>query len=676
MLAREQWLVGLLSILIPFVVVSGLVTWPFSHGEWYWLQSFYIAHATLSVIAALVTVPYLAVHFFRTFGNRVFPVFFSGLLAGAITLIAVASGLWLVFRGQTEQARWILSLHVYASLAVCLLAVDHVIRHVRRARTRRRKSGGYLPSFSGTRARTVLVAFVVQVGLVLSIWGMSHALNTDSMTMAAPSDYGFPYGPNALAPSETEVADAELIRPGVLGRSGDCARCHADLHEQWRSSVHSRAALDPAYERNVTLLAEKKGIEATRYCEGCHAPVALLSGRLMEGGAHAGIDGTVANDQGVDCVTCHIVDDVIHVKGVASYRVSVPEPYLFEFTEFTGLDWINDWVIRMRPELHRTNFDTSRIQGPEFCATCHSQYMDERMNHWGWVQMQDQYSSWLESPYSGRSGKSFSSSRERTCRQCHMEPVMANDPSSSADGKVMNHWVPGANTFVPTETGDPRHLERVRQFLMADKLRIAVHLDDNQFVERAERFVDEELRQGGELPDYYYLGQSVKGDILVSNVGVGHKFPAGTNDIHEAWLAVRVSDAMNRTIHERGQLKADGTLDSRSHVYRSIKVDRHGKHVWKHDLFNMVGEQYSNVIPSGETDVVPIEFSIPYWAVSPVTISVQLKYRKFNKRYGAWVMQDETYQAPITVVASDTTQIGILERSSIGSEESGVTGGS
>ena len=100
----------------------------------------------------------------------------------------------------------------------------------------------------------------------------------------------------------------------------------------------------------------------------------------------------------------------------------------------------------------------------------------------------------------------------------------------------------------------------------------------------------------------------------------------------------RVTDAANNLIYESGGLNDDQTLQKDSTIYQSIPVDREGNHVWKHDLFNMIGVSYRKFIPSGGADVANYNFKIPSWAKSPITVSATIRYRKFNTRYAKWVL--------------------------------------
>ena len=94
----------------------------------------------------------------------------------------------------------------------------------------------------------------------------------------------------------------------------------------------------------------------------------------------------------------------------------------------------------------------------------------------------------------------------------------------------------------------------------------------------------------------------------------------------------------------------------------ALPVDRNGGLVWKHDLFNMVGESFRRVVKAGESDIVQYSFAIPAWAKSPLTVVATLKYRKLNERYARWALKDQYLEIPIVDLAWDSLSVPIKIR--------------
>ncbi|MDH4228611.1 MAG: multiheme c-type cytochrome [Nitrospirota bacterium] len=413
----------------------------------------------------------------------------------------------------------------------------------------------------------------------------------------------------------------------------------------------------PTYQTNINLLAGKKGMAATRYCEGCHAPVALLSGQLTEGGR---LDTPGHMNEGVGCLGCHAVDRVEHLEGVGSYRIRPQESYLFEGRTAAPAVWLHNLSLRIRPARHRLDMARPVVATPAACATCHAQFMDRDMNGWGWVKMQDDYTGWLNSPYSGMREPAHAASATVTrCQDCHLPLVAGKDPSADSLGRFRSHRFPGANTAIPHVTGNTEQLEAVTRFLQRDVVRVTIDVPRKRDAARGERPFERDSLTETEAPEYFYLGDRATLRVVVDNTRVGHNFPGGTTDINEVWIALRVVDGSNRVVYESGMLEADGTVDPKAHFYRTIPVTREGRAVWRHDLFNMTGDSYRNVVPPGRSDVLEYGFTIPHWAKGPLTASAVVRYRKLNIRYARWALKDERVDLPIVDMARHALTIPI-----------------
>ncbi len=283
--------------------------------------------------------------------------------------------------------------------------------------------------------------------------------------------------------------------------------------------------------------------------------------------------------------------------------------------------------------------------------------MDKDFNHWGWVKMQDDYLSWLNGPYSGQTRQPFAQTNVRRCQDCHFPLAPGQDPAASSLGMIKTHFNIGANSAIPSYTGNRDQLQRTVRFLAADKIRIVIDRPNRPAATETARHIDPRATRTDESPAYAYLGEEVTVRIAVTNAEVGHAFPGGTTDINEAWLYLAAIDGQGRKIHESGVLDAQGDVDADAYFYKSIPIDRQGDEVWRHDLFNMVGDSFKRVIPPGGTDVTIFSFKIPDWAKGPVTVIADLKYRKLNNRYARWALKDGQIQLPIVTMATSSLRL-------------------
>jgi hypothetical protein len=219
--------------------------------------------------------------------------------------------------------------------------------------------------------------------------------------------------------------------------------------------------------------------------------------------------------------------------------------------------------------------------------------------------------------------------------------------------------------MLPLIAGDMEQLELTKNFLQSNKLRVTIEKPNRQEALQTEVSLDERLRKHRETPYYHYLGERVTLKVLVNNIGVGHEFPGGTIDLNQAWVELLVHDATGKAVYSSGTLSEDGYLDPDAHIYRSIPVDRHGKQVWTHELFNMVGEAYKNVIEPGGSDIVEYQFEVPSWAKGPLVADATVKYRKLNQRYAKWALQDKYQDLPVVDMARDTLVLNILHEKEV-----------
>jgi len=648
MIAERRFARPLVAV-TAVLALSGYISWcwpGFSVTE----QWLYLLHTLLGLVVAALLAPYLILHFRRTIGLRRSWIAFSGILTSLLFLALALTGVQIAWQGQSEAGRWIFESHVGLSVGVLLMTLGHVSFHaVSLPERRKRNEPSRFPSLIGGMTKAVIGSVVVAAIAVLVASAAYQWRTSPYRDAPAVEPYLYSYGEHPFRPSQTETSTGGFFDPRRIGASERCASCHREIAEQWRASIHSQAASDKTYQTNIKLLSERKNMEATRYCEGCHAPAALLSGQLTTGGK---LDTPGHLQEGVSCMTCHGIERIEHLKGVASYRFAPPQPYLFNGAERALPVFLHNLLIRLKPEQHRADLARNVLSTPEMCATCHAQFMDKDFNNWGWVKMQDDYTAWLNGPYSGQTRQTFAHAQQRRCQDCHFPLQPGSDPSASSSGLIKTHFNVGANTAIPWVTRNQAQLERTRRFLTADQVRITIDKPNRSDAVESARHVDPALIASSEAPAYCYLGETVTLKVAVTNAQVGHAFPGGTTDINEAWIHFLVKDGQGRTVYESGQLDAGNNVEPTAYFYRSIPIDRIGNAVWRHDLFNMVGDSFKRIIPPGGTDVTSYAFNVPDDIKGPLTISAGVNYRKLNNRYARWALKDEQVELPIVEMAS------------------------
>ncbi|WP_445370986.1 cytochrome c family protein [Methylomonas sp. HW2-6] len=658
MLAERRYarpLAGLILVLIW----SGYLSWgwpAFSvFQQWLWLL-----HTFLGLALSAALLPYLFLHFRRTIGLKRSWVAFSGILAALLVVALVVTGLHVVLFGQSEAERWVFQSHVWLSAVAVAILVGHVAFHALSLPERRKnKEPSRFPSLAGSSAKGLVTITVIGFLFVAGATFAYQFRTSPYSDTPAIEPYGYSYGEHPFRPSQTETSTGGFFDVKRVGGSERCASCHLEIAEQWQASIHAQAASDKTYQTNIKLLSERKGMDATRYCEGCHAPVALLSGQLTKGGK---LDTPGHMQQGVSCMACHGIERIEHLKGVASYRFAPPQAYLFDGADRSLPVFLHNFLIRLKPEQHKADLAKSVLAAPEICATCHAQFMDKDFNNWGWVKMQDDYTAWLNGPYSGQTRQTFAHAQQRRCQDCHFPLQPGKDPSASPEGLIKTHFNVGANTAVPWVTRNEGQLERTRRFLTADQVRISIDKPNRNDAVETARHVDPSLIPSTEAPAYCYLGEKVTLKVAVTNAQVGHAFPGGTTDINEVWIHFLVKDGQGRTVYESGQLDAGNNVEPNAYFYRSIPIDRQGNAVWRHDLFNMVGDSFKRTIPPGGSDVTSYTFTISDDTKGPLTVTAGINYRKLNNRYARWAFKDDRLELPIVEMAATSLTLPVKIR--------------
>ena len=151
----------------------------------------------------------------------------------------------------------------------------------------------------------------------------------DALRDEFPADYSWKYGPRRpFAPSLAMTATGHAYDSRTLAGSESCgtAGCHEQIAAEWRVSAHRWSAMDLGFQRIQEEMAKQNGPESTRYCGGCHDPIALFSGAKNIYGPEDDLTSPGA-DEGVSCVSCHRVVKT-DVQGNANYVLSPPRPYL------------------------------------------------------------------------------------------------------------------------------------------------------------------------------------------------------------------------------------------------------------------------------------------------------------------------------------------------------------
>jgi Tfp pilus assembly protein PilF len=471
-------------------------------------------------------------------------------------------------------------------------------------------------------------------------------------TQAKPAaSYDYHFGPNPFLPSEAQAAFQGFLKPSDFPTAEYCGKCHEDIHREWRESAHSNSFREPFYVKNVNLLINGKGIEYTRHCEGCHNPIALFSGALTKGSTV----NRAFDQDGITCSVCHSIVKIQNTSGTGSYVMGVPAVMVNEDgTPRPGLPSYDE--IFAHPELHKRAVMRDFYKTPEFCAVCHKAALPEMINDYKWLRAFSVYDEWQQSSWSRQSPLPFyKKDQEWICQTCHMPAVPSKSDYGEKKGWVASHRWLAANTAIPFYYGYDTQLAKVADFLKQDRFGI-------DFFAIRKGTDDKEPLVAPMDREKFTLtpGDTAQMSVVIQNKGIGHTLVPEQRDFYESWVEFEVKDTAGHEIYHSGFLKPDGFLDENAHTYTNRLISKEGKLLDLHQVWETRVKAYDNTIGPGRSDLVRYEFEIPKNAIGPLTVIVNMKYRRFRRGFTNWVL-GKSVDYPIVVMATKKIDLQLGE---------------
>ncbi|MCA8954987.1 MAG: hypothetical protein KDC87_02880, partial [Planctomycetes bacterium] len=357
--------------------------------------------------------------------------------------------------------------------------------------------------------------------------------------------------------------------------------------------------------------------------------------------------------------------------GNADYTIDEPLHYPFAFSDNRLLQWVNEQLIKAKPDFHKKTFLKPLHRTPEFCGTCHKVHLPKELNAYKWLRGQNHYDPFLLSGVSGHGIQSFyyPPKAETGCNGCHM-PLRPSDDfgakSRDASGlaKIHDHLFPSANTAIPVLEQRAGRLDQA-----AASAAVAAHREFNRGVMRIDLFgLRAEGRIDGALqaPLRPAVPQLLPGatyllETVVRTLKMGHVFTQGTSDSNQVWVDVKVTIG-DRLIGRSGGVRGeDLAVDPWSHFVQAFVIDRNGDRIARRNAEDIFVPLYNNQIPPGAADAVHYRLKLPDDASGTLRIDVKLRYRKFDTEYMRFVTGDPKYRndLPVMTLAEDSLTLPI-----------------
>ena len=589
-------------------------------------------------------------------------------------LLASVSGIYLMIVGMTRPHSLALYIHVGLAILVLLLFLGQVRSFADKGGTAvsERYREGVRPY-----GRVFAVSSVVMVGSLVFYGTVAvyHRLRPDPRGLiknpaTAPLSMEREGGgsDSLLFPSSAVTANGQTIPAEFFMNSESCKKCHPDIYNQWFSSMHHFASFNNQwYRKSIEYMQDTIGIKPTLWCGGCHDHALVFTNQMQKIPIRQ-IEHTPEGQVGLGCMSCHAIVQVKSTMGQGNFVIEYPSLDRLASSKNSLLRWLHDFAVKLNPKPHRNvflkPFHKQAQQTPEFCSTCHKVHLDVPVNHYRWIRGFDDYDNWQASGVSGQGARSFYyPPKPQQCADCHM-PLVPSKDFANLGGFVHSHRFAAANTAVPTAYGDGEQVAEVEKFLTGalkvDIFALAEEPPESPGGARpagpegpqlASTFaVGEESAAGltgagvsgpavgkliaplGRVDASLRRGDTVRVEVVVRTLKLGHFFPGGTVDAFDCWLELQARDNRGRVVFWSGEAadQGHGPVDPGAHFYRSLQLDAHANPINKRNAWSTRATMYAHLIPPGAADTVHFRLKIPEACGDTLTFVAKLNYRKFS----------------------------------------------
>jgi Flp pilus assembly protein TadD len=477
--------------------------------------------------------------------------------------------------------------------------------------------------------------------------GQDAATDRAAYTQKVAEHYNFRFGDDhPFLPSNATTDTGQFIDSKSFLTAKYCGHCHQEAYAEWRQTAHANSFRAPWYIKNTNLLRDEKGIEFTRHCEGCHNPIALVSGALTKGSP---IDRHFDAD-GITCTTCHSIQKV-DARGTGSYVMAQPA-VLVDANDKPIYGEVSDREILAHLDRHSKAVMKDFYRTSDFCAACHKAALPRILNNYKWQRAIFLSDEWQQSSFAKQSPLPFYvKDQVSTCQTCHMksEAITLQDYGAE-DGKLKSHRWLGANTALSKYYGYDEQMEKTVAFLRTGVFNVDLF--------GIERNGDKIAAPLGNVPFEVAAGDDLVVSVVVQNKGIAHNHVPEQRDFYESWVEFQVKDSAGKTIMDSGAIGQDGELDPGAHSFTNRLVNTSGVLNDLHQVWDTRIIAFNNTIISGRSQIVRFGFKLPAGVAGPITLTAKVNYRRFNQRFIEFGL-GKHYQLPVVEMASRTRTIAL-----------------
>ncbi len=586
---------------------------------------------------------------------------FLGTFALIAFALAVVTAIVLVAVHNVRPHRWILVVHIVLACAAVAAALGALAIAARRT-----------PAFRwvGAAALGALAIVLAAPALRRNAPDERHSIANPERPPAEMSGEAMGGEEGPFFPSSVATSTGGRIPSNFFMTSETCARCHKDIYEAWKGSAHHFSSFNNQwYRKSIEYMQAVNSVQSSKWCAGCHDHAVILNG-MMDRPITEFLHTQEAHT-GLACNSCHAITQVKSTMGQGDFHLDYPPLHDLAVSENPALRWLHDFAVQLDPGPHKSTFlkPYHREQTAEFCASCHKVHLDVPVNNYRWIRGFNEYDNWQASGVSGLGARSFYyPAQPMDCADCHMPRVPSKD-KGNIDGYVHDHSFLAANTALPIANLHEDQLRRTIEFLQKNQVTVDVFAAGPARAIESPGVADAMGAAGGEEPELSSTfavgeeaamavggatsaarelepvwapldranvvvrrGEEIRVDVVVRTRTVGHFFPGGTVDAHEAWLELRGKDDRGNMVFWSGVVHdgGSGIVDPGAHFYKNHMIDAHGNEITKRNAWAARAVAWVNLIPPGAADVAHFRMRVPEDCGEVITLEARLNYRKFT----------------------------------------------
>jgi hypothetical protein len=429
-----------------------------------------------------------------------------------------------------------------------------------------------------------------------------------------------PAPPPKAQPVDPVNPHINLIAKGEYPSASECAKCHQQIYDEWRSSNHAYASISPVFHKFEQKINDLAQGTVGYFCLRCHAAVGTSLGERRDLPLW---ERAEVSREGVTCVTCHRVsEDYTKVNGERHIDQGDIYAPVNGNLDPSGVANViakkDDYHVKISAadstpgvDIHAAGVKFAPIATSEFCVSCH------QVAVYPGIKLEVVWDQYRASP---------SAAAGTTCQECHMgkDPGRADGYATSPVAIVGGQEVdPGHQHFNHSFYGPGYpivhpglfpHNPKAKEFSVqtwlkfdylagwgtgafedqvkkdsskykfpdewsevADRTDARAIVDDNLAQLQKKMALRQQVMENGSHLDGPFFkddpvaGRALKVSYTLKNLNPGHNLPSGSLGAQpEIWFDVAVFDPNGKNVWESGYVDSHGdTADLHSRDVRA-----------------------------------------------------------------------------------------------------------